>query len=166
MTTGLVDHIVVAGLIGLLTWAAASDFRSYTIPNNVALSIAVLYPAHVAASPAAVDWVGGAAVAAVILTVGIVLFALRVAGGGDVKLLAATALWAGPAQIVPFLLLVSVTGAVLAMAAASHLHFIRPWPSGALAPDQEAAVKLRQSVPYGIAIAAGGLWVASRMLLG
>jgi prepilin peptidase CpaA len=94
----------------------------------------------VAASPAAVDWVGGAAVAAVILTVGIVLFALRVAGGGDVKLLAATALWAGPAQIVPFLLLVS--------------------------PDQEAAVKLRQSVPYGIAIAAGGLWVASRMLLG
>lgn len=166
MTAGLVDYIVVALFIGLLAWAAVSDFRTYTIPNNVTLSIAALYPAHVVASPTAVDWVGGVAVAAVILTVGIVLFALRVAGGGDVKLLSATALWAGPAQIVAFLLLVSIAGAVLAMVTASHLRYLRPWPSGALAPDEETALKLRRSVPYGVAIASGGLWVASRMVLG
>lgn len=166
MSAEYVDTTVVAAFIALLTWAAVSDFRTYTIPNNVTLSIAILYPAHVLASPAAVDWIGGAAVAAVLLAVGIAFYGFHLVGGGDVKLLSAAALWAGPAQIVPFLLLVTIAGAFLALSAASYLRLIRPWPDGAVAPDEQTAVKLRRSVPYGVAIAVGGLWVAGRALAG
>jgi len=163
MASAFVDHMAILIFVGLLAWAAVSDFRRYLIPNSISLSVAVLYPAHVLASPLAVDWQGAVVVAGAALATGFVLFALRYAGGGDVKLLAATALWAGPEKIVAFLLLTTIAGGVLAMIAGNHLRFLRPWPDGAAAPDEAAAVKLHGSVPYGIAIAIGGFWLAAHL---
>lgn len=164
MSAALIDQTVVVFFIGLLAWAAVSDYRDYIIPNSVSLSLAVLYFAHVAASPVPVEWLGALAVAAAVLAVGLVLFAFSIAGGGDIKLLAATVLWAGPDLAMPFLVIMALAGGVLALATASHLRFLRPMPSGAVAPDDETALKLRRSVPYAIAIATAGAWVAGRLL--
>ncbi len=166
MYTEIADQFVILLFIALLGWAAFSDFRDYVIPNRLSLSVAILYPAHVAASAMPVDWLGAVIVAGVVFVIGIVLFAFRVAGGGDVKLLAAVALWAGPIMILPFLLIMAMVGGFLAVATLRHLRFLRPWPSGAIAADEVMALKLKSSVPYGIAIASGGLWVATQILMG
>ena len=82
--------------MGLLAYAAWSDFREYLIPNRIIVGLLVLYPAFVLTAPTAVDWTISVAIAAGILTVGFILFATNHMGGGDVKLLMATGLWAGP----------------------------------------------------------------------
>lgn len=165
MASAFINHVAILMFVGLLGWAAISDFRTYLIPNSVSLSVAVLYPAHVLASPAPVEWRSAVVVAAAMLAAGFVLFAMRYAGGGDIKLAAAVALWAGPSQILAFVLLTTLAGGALALVTGSHLRFFRPWPDGALAPDEASAIKLRTSVPYGIAIAIGGIWLATRILL-
>lgn len=165
MASAFINHVTIIMFAGLLAWAAVSDFRTYLIPNSVSISVAVLYPAHVLASAVPVDWQGGLVVGFAAFVVGFAMFALRYAGGGDVKLLAATALWAGPQNILPFLLLTTLAGGMIALLTGTHFRFMRPWPDSALAPDETAALKLRSSVPYGIAIAAGGLWLAVQMSL-
>ena len=51
------EQLLVQGFALLLLWAAWSDIQSFTIPNRVPLAIALLYPAHVIASPVPVaNW--------------------------------------------------------------------------------------------------------------
>jgi prepilin peptidase CpaA len=64
-------------------------------------------------------------------------------GGGDVKLLAASALWTGSAALLPFLTATALAGGLLA---AVFLVFARRGGR-------------RVALPYGVAIAAGGLLV-------
>ena len=164
MASAFIDQFTIMLFVGLLAWAAFNDFRTYLIPNSVSLSVALLYPAHVLASPVPIDWVGALIVAFAMLAVGIIMFALKYAGGGDIKLLAAAALWAGPTQALGFILLTTLAGGGLALLTESYLQYLRPWPTGALAADESAAIKLHGSVPYGIAIAVGGLWLAIQIL--
>jgi prepilin peptidase CpaA len=94
---------------------------------------------------------------------GIGLFAARALGGGDVKLLAAAALWAGPDHFTLFLLTTALAGGVLAMAALLWRRFaplLALWRQIA-GLDVLAA---RPVLPYGVAIAAGGVAVALRLL--
>lgn len=163
MASAFINHVTIWMFVGLLVWAAVSDFRTYLIPNSISVSIAVLYPAHVIASPVAVDWPHAALAAVAMLAVGFALFAMRYAGGGDVKLAAAVALWVGPTYLPIFLVLTTIAGGVLAVATATHLRYWRPLPDAAVAPDEASALKLRTSVPYGIAIALGGAWVATQI---
>ena len=74
-------------------------------------------------------------------------------GGGDVKLLAAGALWLGAAALGPFLLATVLAGGVLAVA------FLL---AGLL--RRRAAGAAAASLPYGIAIAAGGILVSAGAL--
>ena len=164
MASAFVDQIAVIAFIGLLAWAAFSDYRTYLIPNAISLAVVALYPAHVLASSVPVDWTGGLVVAACVLAVGFILFAMRLAGGGDIKMLTAVSLWAGPAHILPFLLLTAIAGGLLALTTLGYLRYVRPLPSNAIAADKATALKLRASVPYGIAVAVGGLWLAIKML--
>ena len=70
-------------------------------------------------------------------------FRLGILGGGDVKLLAAAALWLGAAALMPFLMATALAGGLLAVA-------FLAW---ALVRRDRGRVAL----PYGIAIAAGGV---------
>ncbi|MGB8273904.1 MAG: prepilin peptidase [Alphaproteobacteria bacterium] len=164
MPAAFINHVSIASLIGLLVWAAVSDYRTYAIPNRVSLAIAGLYPAHVLAAPFAVEWQGALVMGAVIVAAGFLLFRFGIVGGGDVKLLAATSLWAGPANVLSFLLGTAVFGLILTLLTLSHLRYMRPWPAGAMAADEAAALKLRQSVPYGIAIALGGIAIVPKLI--
>ena len=84
-------------------------------------------------------------------------------GGGDIKLLTATALWMGPGEILAFLFITAIAGLALTVLTIRHLRYLRPWPATALASDQTAVLKRRQSVPYGIAIALGGILTVPRL---
>ena len=108
---------VVAALgIGIL--AGMSDFKGLTIPNMYpvmvagaalpAIGVSYFSGAHIMGPPLAHLVVGFA-----ILVITFVLFSLKVFGGGDSKLLAAYALWAGPKGIVALLFYMAISGAVL-----------------------------------------------------
>jgi prepilin peptidase CpaA len=146
-----VSHLVLAGFAALLVWAALSDARDYLIPNKLPLAIAALAPVwwlttSAAALPAIL---AGAAV----FVLGFVLFARGMMGGGDVKLMSAIALWAGPALVLPFLFATAIVGGVLSLV---MLPIFRPRGAG--------ATLAQATVPYGVAISAGGLFVAARLL--
>lgn len=203
-------HLVVAFFAGLLIWAAASDFRRYTIPNSISFAIAGLYPAYVLSatnSGIAVDWLASLVVAAAAFFVGVILFVLRLVGGGDVKLFAAVSLWAGTSYFMMFLVTTAIAGGLLSAMVVFAVRLARPMPSFSRAvlatspdmasnPDREETGREKEGktgmnagadpqegagtsgtdqemegeaigkkpVPYGVAIALGGLYVASALL--
>src|SRR3546814_20668921 len=84
---------------GILVAAAACEWRSLTIPNRYSLAAVALFPSYAIAMGGTVDWAVHLGFAGAAFGLGFVLFALRLCGGGDVKLFAAVALWAGPSLI-------------------------------------------------------------------
>ena len=139
-------QFTILAFAGLLIAAAASDWRNLMVPNSYSLALAGLFPSFVLASGGSIDWTGSLVYAGVAFAVGFLLFVLRICGGGDVKLFAAVALWAGPAYFVPMLFYTTVAGGLLA------------------AGTDEAFAK--QPMPYAVAIAVGGLFVALQLLMG
>ena len=79
-------------------------------------------------------------------------------GAGDVKLIAATAVWAGTEHTLAFMLLTAIAGGVVSMAVIvrNNYGWVIGWPAA------ENTMKL---VPYGIAIAAAGLFVAAKLIV-
>lgn len=149
-----------------LLWAAVSDMRTYRIPN---LASAGLVAGFLLMAPfmRLSFLVGGLAVGLGVFAVGGLLFARRLMGGGDVKLLTAVALWCGPTFLTSFALITSLAGAALAAV------MLSPLARGLPAPPKDGWVSaapgagaLRQPVPFAVAIAIGGLWVLTRYVAG
>jgi len=110
----LLNQAVIGAFVGLLVAVAIIDVRHLTISNRYCAAIALLYPVHVMTAPYGVDWIDGAIVGGVALAIGFLLFSMRFAGGGDVKLFAAVSLWAGSHGVTDFALVTALTGGVVA----------------------------------------------------
>lgn len=143
-------------IVGQL-YAAISDAVTLRIPNALILYLLVGYAASVAlTAPDWADLAASGAIGFVILAGGAVLFALGWMGGGDIKLLAASALWLGPAATPALLLLTAMFGGLLTLALITRR---------GLGAHRFAAVKIAalrapmDRVPYGIAIAAAAIVV-------
>ncbi|HEX5500413.1 MAG TPA: prepilin peptidase [Thermomicrobiales bacterium] len=149
-------HDLAPWILGALLIAAAGcDARSYLIPNRLGVLIVFTFIAYGLTGTDDVDFTGSAAVALAVLVVGAAMFAAELIGGGDVKLMTAIALWAGPGYVLPFLLIMAMAGGILSLGV-----LLRP-RLAALAGRISATANHR--VPYGVAIAAGGLFVAGRL---
>lgn len=160
------DHVSDAAMLfalvlsaaGLL-WAAASDVTRYLIPNRVCLLVAASYLLTAAALPFGA-WLAGLAIGVLALGVGLVLFARGWVGGGDVKLAAAIALWAGPAYLSGFAFVTSLAGVALAVVMLSPARRLMPRAAG-----EGAQAGLTQPMPFGAPLAAGGAWVLLQHLI-
>ena len=149
---GFTDLLLLA-LAATLVVAAVIDVRTFTISNRLNLTVAAgapLYWMSIALSP----WPG----VAVQLAAGAIVFVLLAGafyagmmGGGDVKLASALALWFSPAGTVKFLVLMSIAGGVLTLA-------MLVWHR---ARKREG----RPEIPYGVAIAFGGLAILTQRFL-
>jgi prepilin peptidase CpaA len=124
-----------------LAFAAFCDLFTMSIPNRISV---ILLGSFVVVGPHGLDLTqiflhfaaGGTVFAACFC-----LFALNVMGGGDAKLLTASAIWFGlSTSLVAFLLYVSVIGGLLTL--------VVPVPHRLLTSKK---------IPYGVAIALGGL---------
>lgn len=141
----------------LLLAAAVWDARSYTIPNRLNAALALLaVPALLVSDLSPLEIGMAVGFSALVLACGLALFALNLAGGGDVKLFAAAALWLGPQAGASFVLWTAVAGGVLAMAlillrrvAAPVAPFAPAWARTLIVPGGP--------VPYGVAVCAGGI---------
>lgn len=151
----------------LLIVAAWRDLRTMRIDNRFPLAITALFGLWALAGLLA----GGlsAPVLGWALACGLALFALGAAafatgmiGGGDVKLMAAVGLFAGPSLLADFLTVTALVGGLLGVAVLAGA------PIGPDSARGEATLRarLRGGLPYGPAIAAGGLWVAALRLAG
>jgi prepilin peptidase CpaA len=111
-----VNQAALAALVGLLIAVAVSDVRNLIIPNRYCAAIVLLYPIHVVSAPYGVDWIDGLIVGGIALGIGFLLFAMRFAGGGDVKFFAAVSLWAGSHHVAELAVVTALVGGVLALA--------------------------------------------------
>ncbi len=109
------SHLFVTGFVFLVIYAMVSDARHLTIPNWVAGSLIVLFFLHIPFSKYSTPVLHHLLVALGVFAVGFFLFSVRWFAGGDVKLMTAVALWAGPSQILPLVALTALLGAMLAV---------------------------------------------------
>ena len=161
------DVIAVIGLVFVigLCDAALSDLRQFRIPNrSPLLLVAGFVPAALVADFTWQDWLLHLGVGLAFFVIGALLFARGVWGGGDAKLLPAVTLWLGGAGLPRFLVIMALTGGLLAVLALLS----RRIALGPIGPLRAWGQRLAESghVPYGVAIAAGGLdWWVTVMLL-
>jgi prepilin peptidase CpaA len=148
-----VSEFLVLILAAALVAAALGDIRTRSIPNRLNLAIALAaipfwYFSDVAWWPDAAIRVG---VAAAVFALFAAAFALGCIGGGDVKLVAALSLWLPPAAVAALLVLMSLAGGALTLFLAARHRIARRTE--------------RLEIPYGVAIAFGGLWLISERFL-
>ncbi len=164
----IIGSVILLIFAGLLAAAAVEDLRRLIIPNRLSIAIALLFPAYAIAAPESVDIIGSLQIAAISFAAGFALFLMRIAGGGDVKLFSAAALWTGPQHFASFVLVTAMTGAAIALAMLAARRLARPHAAApdAAAGDSDSQAARRSELPYGAAIAAGGVAVALMHLIG
>jgi prepilin peptidase CpaA len=141
-------------LYALLAAAAATDIRSYRIPNALPLAVvaALLLAMFVSSAPAE-DYAAAAGSGLIGLAVGYALFRFRLMGGGDGKLFAAAAAWFSVEALLGVGLFVSLAGIAVALAALLARTRRSVGAGAGAGGAMKAALKTR--VPYGVAIAIG-----------
>ncbi len=155
----MMDAVRLLLFPALMAFAASSDLLTMTISNRVSLMLVGGFfglALVTGLSAAALGAHLGAAL--MVFAVVFVMFARGWIGGGDAKLAAATALWLGFDQLLPYFLYASLFGGVL-----TYLMIrFRLIPLPAFLAGQEWAQRLHRmdaGVPYGIALAAAALMV-------
>jgi prepilin peptidase CpaA len=153
MMNGGFTFVLLGLLAAMLVWIAVVDIRTYTISDGLNLAIAALAPVY--------WWAGGlplwpnaalqAGMAALVFLFFAGAFYLNVMGGGDVKLAGALALWFTPYDTLKLIVIMSIAGGLLTLVVVG-VHRARK-KSG------------RPEVPYGVAIAVGGLWLLAQRFL-
>jgi len=154
--------LVLAGFAIVMAAAAFEDFRRLVIPNLLPIVLCVLWPFYFAASPSLYGALAAIGCALAVFIVGALLFARGLLGGGDVKLLTAATLWAGPAGTPSLLLLTGVIGGALALFIllpfGRQLLFAARIVLGQPIVDPPER-GLAMPVPYGVAIAGAAVLV-------
>jgi len=145
---------LLLGLLGvLLLVAAVIDVRTFTISNRLNAAVALLAPIYwwsigLPLWPAVAIQIGVAVIVFLLLAAA---FYAGMMGGGDVKLAAALALWFSPPSTLKFLVLMSIAGGALTLIVLG-VHRLRKKPG-------------RPEIPYGVAIAFGGLCILAQRFL-
>ncbi|GLQ06662.1 A24 family peptidase [Sneathiella chinensis] len=151
-------NILPVTVLAILATVSFYDLKDRRIPNLCLLALLVLFPVFIWQTA---NWEniglhllwGGGAFAALFP-----FFVLGGMGGGDVKLIAVLALWAGPKAGADFLLITALLGGGLSLivlmpgvqnlvervlAQGGMIHLMRCYPTP-------------RSIPYGVPVAMGG----------
>lgn len=174
--------LCIACLASLLVTGALTDIECRRLPNWLTSAVAGLYGLFVVLSPTPVDWMSAFIIAGLVFAIGFACFAFRLMGGGDVKLMAGLALWAGIDHIALFLVVTSFAGGLLSlvmltlsrweksplfMMLSPFLASMTRRPAaiiGASSSADMAEGDVTCSLPYGVAIAAGGFAIIYALL--
>lgn len=153
MFNGAFTEILLGILAILLVVAAVIDVRTFTISNGLNAAVALLAPLYwlsIGLDPWP-DMAIQIGVALGVFAIFALAFVVGMMGGGDVKLAAALALWFPPGATLKFLVLMSIAGGVLTVLVLI-VHRLR---------KREG----RPEIPYGVAIAFGGLAILAQRYL-
>ncbi len=147
MLTTYIQYGLLIALAIALVFAAATDLKRRQIDNWLNGAIALAAPAFWWASGMSL-WPDVAiqfGIAVLAFAFFAALFAMKLMGGGDVKLLTVLALWIEPTAFLQLLIIMALAGGALTIVM-GIIHILR-------------RQKDRLAIPYGVAIAFGALWV-------
>ena len=153
------DAIILSAFPLLVAAAGISDYFTFRIPNwiNALIAVSIIPFAVFSAMPPDIfAWHVVAGLIAFVLGFG--LFALNLIGGGDAKMIAACGLWIGWDALLEFGFATVLAGGVLALV-------IKLWSLFGSRSNVAAVgwaknyFSKKPKLPYGIAIAAGGIMV-------
>ncbi|MGE5564594.1 MAG: prepilin peptidase [Parcubacteria group bacterium] len=150
----------------LVIMAAMKDATTFTIPNWISIALVVAFYPVALALHAPLSLIGTCTlVGLAALLVGLVMFALNWIGGGDAKVLAASALWIGWPAVLPFVLATAVAGGALALLLLEmRSTLLRPWFERG--PPWIARLATEGGdAPYGVAICVGALFALPQSAL-
>jgi prepilin peptidase CpaA len=145
---------ILLGLLALMLVAGCwYDLKSRTIPNELTIAVALLaipfwWATGLGFWPDVALQIG---VAALVFALFAIAFAIGAMGGGDVKLVSAVALWLPWPAVLALLMIMSLAGGALTVALVIRHRLARS--EGQL------------EIPYGVAIAFGGLWLIGQRFL-
>ena len=155
----VIDAIRLLLFPTLMAFAASSDLLTMTISNRVSLILVGGFAGMALATGiSAAAFASHAGAGALVLVIAFACFARGWIGGGDAKLAAATALWLGFDQLLPYLIYASLLGGLLTFAIIQF----RQMPLPAPLTGQVWAERLHRvdaGIPYGMALAAAALLV-------
>ena len=147
----LIDAGIAVAFAVLLVWAGWGDLRTYRISNRLVAAFFCLFVAAFAVGPN--PWtqiIGHLGAGILALALGLFLFWRNWIGGGDAKLFAVLAVWAGWPDLIRLTVVMALAGGVLSA--------LRLWQGrGASEIATEGESRKRREVPYGVAIALAGL---------
>jgi prepilin peptidase CpaA len=155
----LTDAIKLIMFPALMAFAASSDLFTMTISNRLSLALAGGFVLLAVITGMSLTAIGMHLVAGfAVLAVAFGFFSQGWIGGGDAKLVAATALWFGFDHLLDYMIYASIFGGVLTLV----LIQFRRLPLPAFMERQRWIMRLHDAsggVPYGIALAAAALMV-------
>lgn len=151
---------MLAAAAVLLLRLSLEDLRQRRLPNSLVARYGALCPAMLLISGApAAQWLQHGILTAVGFLVLLTLFAARAVGGGDVKLGTAVVAWTDPQDLMPVLLVISLTGLLLALTGLLvNARGLRSTLGRGLGRRIRRSLRVRRGVPYGVALAMGGLF--------
>jgi prepilin peptidase CpaA len=150
---GVISHILL-GLLALMLLAAALwDVRTRTIPNGLNAAIALFAIPYwwALGLPLWPDIAIQVGMGLFVFALFAIVFFFGAMGGGDVKMVAALALWLPPGATLRMLVIMSLAGGVLTLAM--------------LVRHKIAKSTQPLEIPYGVAIAFAGLWLLGEPFL-
>ena len=137
--------------------AGVFDMLTMTIPNRISI---ILFGAFfIVAFVAGLSWqqIGTHLVVCLgVLILGFILFATGTFGGGDAKLLAASSLWIGFENLLPYVIHVGLLGGVLALCIVMYRNIVPELVAARFGWTYQLHAR-GGGIPYGIAIAAAAL---------
>jgi prepilin peptidase CpaA len=143
----------------LMAYAASSDLLTMRIANWLVLLLVAAYFVLAFFAQLPLNEIGiNLAAAGCVLVVAFLFFAFGWIGGGDAKLISATALWVGVGMLLPYLIYASLLGGGLTLL----ILVLRRYPLPAFLQRQRWIDRLHDpkvGVPYGITLAIAGLLV-------
>lgn len=162
----LASQVSIACFVSLVLVAAASDITAYRIPNIVVLMMIVLYPIYVVVSPGEEQWLFSLGLFAVTIAIGVPLSLYGVFGAGDMKLLAAILLWAGPTLAAPALVVATMAGGLISLLMLSKMKFVIASALASIGRESLGKMLLAKNMPYGLGLAFGGIFVGWALITG
>ena len=154
MLSNLLSLMSLAGFTTIAVMAVIWDFKRRSIPNGLVLTLIAGFLLLAPGSGWTQTEITGSLLAgSIVVFVGLTMYALGWAGAGDGKFAAACTLWIGANQVLDFLFLTTVFGALLTMTllGANRLGW------SPLSPEAQATGQRQITVPYGFALSAAAL---------
>jgi prepilin peptidase CpaA len=157
MLSGVIALAVLICFPAALLWAATTDFLTMTISNRLSIGLACAY---VILAPLVGLTVGEMALsfgaAVIVFLACFALFAANVMGGGDAKILTAASLWFGlTPSLIGFMVYIAYAGGLVTL-----VFLLLRWRASTVLawgiPLPMSVVEAKK-IPYGIAIAIGGI---------
>ncbi len=157
MTISYSSFILISIFPLLFVMAGIGDFFTLRIPNWLnGLMVVLFFPVALIAGMPLDVMMWHVLAGLLVLAVGMLLFFTIRFGGGDAKMLAVGALWVGWSALLPFSIYTAFAGGALALAVAAWIA-AKHWYEVPISGLFNTVFSHEANVPYGIAIAAGGL---------